>query len=53
MNRAERRKQEKLGVSQQSIMQRYRDEAYDQGWHDGMKNEIEITFNMFAYTLRL
>lgn len=53
MNREERRKQEKLGVSKQSIYQRYREDAYNQGWHDGMYHELDITFNMLAYTLRV
>lgn len=51
MNRQERRRQERLGVSQQSIYQRYREDAYNQGWHDGMAHELEITFNILAYTL--
>lgn len=53
MNRQERRRQERLGVSQQSIYQRYREDAYNQGWHDGMAHELEVTFNMLAYTLRV
>ena len=51
MNREERRRQERLGVSQQSIYQRYREDAYNAGWFDGMRHEVEITFNMLAYTL--
>ena len=51
MNREERRRQQKAGVSQQSIFQRYREDAYNQGWHDGMFHELDITFNMLAYTL--
>lgn len=51
MNRAERRRQEQLGVNKAHIMEQYRKEAYDAGWHDGLCHEIEITFNMLAYTL--
>jgi hypothetical protein len=51
MNRAERRRQEKLGVSTPKIMSQYREEAYSQGYMAGMAHEIEVTFNMLAYTL--
>ena len=40
-----------MGVSPQTIMERYRKEAYDAGWHDGMNHELEITFNILSYTL--
>lgn len=51
MNRAERRRELKLGVSPQSVMEKYRREAYEAGWHDGMNHELEITFNILSYTL--
>lgn len=53
MNRAERRRQEKLGISTPKIMSQYREEAYSQGYMAGMAHEIEVTFNMLAYTLRV
>ncbi len=51
MNRAERRREQKLGVSPQSIMEKYRKEAYDEGYTMGMRNVVDITFYMTAYTL--
>jgi hypothetical protein len=51
MNRAERRRQERAGVSIGKTMSQYREEAYSQGYRDGMAHEIEVTFNMLAYTL--
>lgn len=51
MNRAERRRQERLGVDTRNIMEQYRQEAYSAGYMAGMAHEIEVTFNMLAYTL--
>lgn len=51
MNRQERRRQEKAGVSQPSIMQQYRKEAYDAGFDAGARSVVEITFYMTCYTL--
>lgn len=51
MNRAERRREERLGISKESIMQRYGKEAYDSGYAQGARSVIEITFYMVAYTL--
>lgn len=51
MNRAERRREAKMGINQSTIMERYRKEAYDAGYMAGMTHEIEVTFSMLAYTL--
>ena len=51
MNRAERRKQEKMGISKPHIMQTYREEAYNEGYKRGMSDIVDITFYMVAYTL--
>lgn len=51
MNRAERRRQEKFGVSKPTIMEQYRKEAYEEGFQSGMSHTIDITFYMCAYTL--
>lgn len=50
MNRQERRKLEKTN-SKISVMQKYRDEAYEQGYKAGQKSVVDITFYMVAYTL--
>ena len=52
MNRAERRKLEKKGYSQVSIMKLYREEAVEQGFHNGMKHVEEVMFYITAYTLQ-
>lgn len=52
MNRAERRRQERLGVSEAHIMQEYRKDAYDEGFKAGMRSAIEIPFYMSAYTIQ-
>ena len=51
MNRAERRRQERSGVSEAAIRERDRKEAYDAGYKAGMQSVVEITFYMTAYTL--
>lgn len=51
MNRAERRKQEKMGISKPHIMQTYREEAYNEGYKRGMQDVVDITFYLTAYTL--
>ena len=51
MNRQERRKQEKLGISKVDIMNTYRKEAYNEGYSAGMRSVVDITFYMTAYTL--
>lgn len=51
MNRAERRSQERAGVDTRNIMEQYRQEAYSQGYMAGMAHEIDVTFNMLAYTM--
>ena len=51
MNRAERRRQERAGVSIGKTMSQYREEAFSAGYMAGMAHEIEVTFNMLAYTL--
>lgn len=53
MNRAERRKLEKRGISQESIMERYRREAYDQGSRDGVKFSYKMILLLCAYTARI
>lgn len=50
MNREERRKLEKTN-SKLSVMERYRQEAYDLGYKAGQRDVIDITFYMVAYTL--
>lgn len=52
MNRAERRNYEKSGVSQGSIMQKYRKDAFDEGYKMGSRHIIEIVFYMVAYTIQ-
>lgn len=51
MNRAERRKQEQMGMSKAHVMQEYRREAYDEGYKRGMQDVVDITFYLTAYTL--
>lgn len=51
MNRAERRKLGKQGVSNKAIMDRTLSETYTAGYHEGMKAVSDITFYMVAYTL--
>lgn len=51
MNRQERRRLARQGVSEQRIKERVKDEAYDKAYNDGMLKAIEITFYMTAYTL--
>ena len=53
MNRAERRKLEKKGLNTNSIMTRYREEAYDDGFHAGMKHVEDVMFYMTAYSIQL
>jgi len=50
MNREERRKLEKTN-SKLSVMQRYRQEAYDLGYKAGQHDVVDITLYMMAYTL--
>lgn len=52
MNRQERRKYEKQGFSQKSIMNKYRNEAYEQGFKDGIKHSCECILMMTAYTIK-
>lgn len=52
MNRAERRRLERKGVNQGSIMQRYGSEAYDSGYKKGMSDAIEIMFYMTAWAIQ-
>lgn len=52
MNREERRKRERSGMSKASIMEQYRKEAYEEGYAHGMESVIEITFYLTAYTIQ-
>lgn len=55
MNRQERRRLARQGVSSEVIEQKRKDsiynEGYEQGHRDGMLQAIEITFYLTAYTL--
>lgn len=51
MNRAERRRQERAGVDKQSILQKYRQDAFNEGYDMGARGIVEITFYLTAYTL--
>lgn len=51
MNRSERRKYSKLGVSNKMIMDKTLSDVYEQGVKDGMKSVTEIVFYMAAYTI--
>lgn len=53
MNRAERRKASKAGVSNKAIMDRTLIDTYEQGYKAGMKAVSEIVFYMTAYTIQL
>lgn len=52
MNRSERRKYEKQGYSQHSIMKKYRDDAYEQGFSDGIRHTQSCIMMMTAYTIK-
>lgn len=52
MNRNERRKLQKQGVSQKYIMDKTLSDLYEKGYKDGMKAVSEIVFYMTAYTLQ-
>ena len=51
MNRQERRRAEKVGMNKKQIMDRTLTDAYEAGFIAGMKQVVEITFYMVAYTL--
>lgn len=51
MNRADRRKLEQKGYSQKSIMNKYRNEAYEQGFSDGIRHTQSTIMMMTAYVL--
>lgn len=51
MNRVERRKLERQGVSQKSILSKYREDVYEQGYRDGMEFIIDVMWIMMAYTI--
>lgn len=51
MNRNERRRLEKKGVSKSTIMNVCRKNEYDRGYQDGMKFVEEAVCIMTAYTL--
>ena len=53
MNRAERRRLKKQGVSEMSIMEQYRKEAYDAGAKDGIKHSYKMVILLAAYTARI
>ena len=52
MNRSERRKYEKQGYSQYSIMKKYREEAYEEGFNAGIKHAQNVIMMMTAYTIK-
>lgn len=52
MNRTERRKYEKQGYSQKSIMNKYRNDAYEQGFQDGIRHTQSCIMMMTAYTIK-
>ena len=51
MNRQERRKLARQGISEEVIEKQRKNDLYEQGHKDGMLKAIEITFYMTAYTL--
>lgn len=51
MNRSERRKYSKLGVSNKTIMDKTLSDTYEQGYKAGMKSVSDIVFYMTAYTI--
>lgn len=51
MNRSERRRAEKQGMSKKAIIDRTLQDAYEKGVKEGMRATVEITFYMTAYTL--
>ena len=53
MNRADRRKLEKKGVSNVSIMNQYRKEAEDTGYRQGIKHSYRIILLLTAYIAKL
>ncbi len=52
MNRQERRKYEKQGFSQKSIMNKYRNDAYEQGFKDGIKHSCNCILMLTAYAIK-
>lgn len=52
MNRQERRKMERQGVSKKTLMDRTILDTYEKGYKEGMKAVSEIVFYMTAYTLQ-
>lgn len=55
MNRQERRKLEKNGLSKEQVRaiehSNIREEAYERGFKAGMQESVDILFYMTAYTL--
>ena len=52
MNRSERRKYEKKGYSQHSIMKKYRNDAYEQGFKDGIKHTYKSVITILFYVIK-
>lgn len=53
MNRAERRKASKTGVSNKAIMDRTLSDTYESGYKAGMKAVTEIVFYMTAHSIQM
>ena len=51
MNREQLRKLKKQGCNQKIIMDRYRQDAYDQGHRDGVKHTYKTILLLTAYAL--
>ena len=51
MNREQVRKLKKQGYSQKVIMDRYRQEAIDQGFSEGIKHTYKVVLLLTAYAL--
>ena len=51
MNREESRLLKKQGYSQNSIMKKYREEAYNQGFCDGISHTQSVIMMITAYVL--
>jgi hypothetical protein len=51
MNREQSRKLKKQGYSEKIIMSRYRQEAIDQGFNEGIKHTYKVVLLLTAYAL--
>ena len=53
MNRQQRRKLERQGIPKESVMNKYRREAYDEGAKDGIRHSYKMILLLTAYTARI